>query len=1213
MKWVPITDYDDKINKEDEPRLLKQEEINYIINHLPLVPAADHYCADLNRKNIMEFLSEQLRNVKICPSAIDDLAKMVVESHNKALITPNTPIGITAAEAFGAVFTQMTLNSVAPWEQILIQDINGKVLLTKIGDWIDDLINNNVSKVQHFPENRTQYLELENPYFIATPDKNGIISWDKITAITKHLPVGDMVKITTQTEKTVTATQSKSLLKWNGQELIQIEGSNIKVGDYVPILANIPAPPKVFDTLDNVVLTKNLGEKFSNYIFNHIGGEEIFEKWFNNGILAPEILFANDDFLEGLLRCEDFQTATGHLAECRDYIERRLKRKSITVNDIMLDLVINVEMVPATEYVYDLTIPTTTNFSLWNGLGVADTFHTSGAAKSAYFGIAAAQNIIYARKNLKLEGCTIYFTDKTLTVEDVYNTQQYIVGSVFTDFVLSYDIDVPENFEKFWWHDTFPVVYGKKIPDSKVIMRLYLNIPEMYKHRVSIGKLASVFERENNVSIIAVHGSITDGIIDLFPITEMVNSAFEDQAFSFLKEDNHIIQTYAQKTYLEEIVNPELKTLRVKGIEKIKEVIPIIRPVWSIVILERKVEANDPFVKKISMKSNEKIFDKKDINKFWLLFLNKSTSKSTGINVFHLSNLCKLAGIETVGTNDEHSYMMVYMGNLKDSYYLDNNEIIYKIGDNYYHQVKIDDIISIGEKSYRKINYEVKKTKNGQWIINVSKDSKSIQLPDNSIVKHDNEYYLLFDTYINDSDDNEANIYVKLFSESPKLKINNMNPSKYVERMITKARNNYNNDLNIETQERKKEADKKYVEIYNLYKDNYDEEQVRLFAEQQKSFILNKKLETEKPKILSASEFVYAETVGSNLIGLMTIPGIDKTKISCNNMYTINSVLGIEVTRNFIIKSLNSTIANSSLYVHPAHLLFIAEFITNRGVPFGATYTGISRQPGGHLSLATLQKAGEVFISNALFSRKEDIRNVSASIVVGSRMTIGSGAFKIQQKIKVNGEDVVLVNDDVFDAFSKDDNYKNIVSAEDVENYFNYDSTNEPPIVEANFDLTSGYDDKNTDSNVIYNEIYDDQNKPSGTVNSLLNAKSSSVRAISIRKKQEIDNIYQPNDISSTGLITTLPSDIILKYNIGNENIPQIISDKITQFVIENIVEEQENMPTETKVVDLEPDLDLPILPDDLISQINENVSIPKDENLVNVNELISYLSKLEK
>src|SRR5690606_27173572 len=113
MKWVPITEYDEQINKDDEPRLLKPEEIKYIINHLPLVPAADKYCSKLNRDNIMESLTEQLRTIKICPSAIDDLAKWVVDVHNKSLITPNTPIGITAAEAFGAVFTQMTLNSVA--------------------------------------------------------------------------------------------------------------------------------------------------------------------------------------------------------------------------------------------------------------------------------------------------------------------------------------------------------------------------------------------------------------------------------------------------------------------------------------------------------------------------------------------------------------------------------------------------------------------------------------------------------------------------------------------------------------------------------------------------------------------------------------------------------------------------------------------------------------------------------------------------------------------------------------------------------------------------------------------------------------------------------------------------------------------------------------------------------------------------------------------
>lgn len=166
------------------------------------------------------------------------------------MVVPGTPVGITAAEAVGATTTQMTLNSVAPWERILIQDKFGDGHLVKIGEWIDQLIAYDPTRVKHIPENRTQYVELPHPVTIATPDKNGGVTWDTITAVTKHLPVGDMVKVTTRSGREVTATQSKSLLVWDGMELVQRDGASVKVGDLVPILCEIPDPPIVLKEID---------------------------------------------------------------------------------------------------------------------------------------------------------------------------------------------------------------------------------------------------------------------------------------------------------------------------------------------------------------------------------------------------------------------------------------------------------------------------------------------------------------------------------------------------------------------------------------------------------------------------------------------------------------------------------------------------------------------------------------------------------------------------------------------------------------------------------------------------------------------------------------------------------------------------------------------------------------------------------------------------
>jgi DNA-directed RNA polymerase beta' subunit len=159
---------------------------------------------------------------------------------------------------------------------------------------------------------------------------------------------------------------------------------------------------------------------------------------------------------------------------------------------------------------------------------------------------------------------------------------------------------------------------------------------------------------------------------------------------------------------------------------------------------------------------------------------------------------------------------------------------------------------------------------------------------------------------------------------------------------------------------------------------------------------------------VKSSEFVIALTEGENLSGLLSLPQIDKTRTTCNNMFVVSEIFGIEAARNLIIKELTEVTEKS--YINPANIMFIAEFITSRGEPNGATYTGISRQPGGHLSLATLERAGNVFTQSALFGSKEDIRNVSASVSVGARMAIGDGMFDIG--LDVDGK--TYINNDIF-------------------------------------------------------------------------------------------------------------------------------------------------------------------------------------------------------
>ena len=115
---------------------------------------------------------------------------------------------------------------------------------------IDRLLEQDVKNITHIEENRTEYLPLPNGYMIPSTNEDGNMNWYKIEAVTRHLPVGKLVKVVTQSGRSVMATQSKSFLVWNGTKFEGVLGADVKVGDIMPTTSVLRKPvneQKYFD------------------------------------------------------------------------------------------------------------------------------------------------------------------------------------------------------------------------------------------------------------------------------------------------------------------------------------------------------------------------------------------------------------------------------------------------------------------------------------------------------------------------------------------------------------------------------------------------------------------------------------------------------------------------------------------------------------------------------------------------------------------------------------------------------------------------------------------------------------------------------------------------------------------------------------------------------------------------------------------------------
>ena len=139
------------------------------------------------------------------------------------------------------------------WETPIIIIENGKPLYTQIGKWIDEKLDNSKENVKHYTERQMELLDMEEgTIFIPTTDENGNITWGDITAITRHDPGTALYEIKTCGGKKVIVTESKSLLIWNAEtkKFKEMPTPEIKVGDFVPVTAELCNPPIILDSID---------------------------------------------------------------------------------------------------------------------------------------------------------------------------------------------------------------------------------------------------------------------------------------------------------------------------------------------------------------------------------------------------------------------------------------------------------------------------------------------------------------------------------------------------------------------------------------------------------------------------------------------------------------------------------------------------------------------------------------------------------------------------------------------------------------------------------------------------------------------------------------------------------------------------------------------------------------------------------------------------
>jgi hypothetical protein len=577
-----------------------------------------------------------------------------------------------------------------------------------------------------------------------------------------------------------------------------------------------------------------------------------------------------------------------------------------------------------------------------------NSFHSSGQSKSGAGGINEFEEVFYAKKTRKIEYCTLHYANKTLSYEEVLDTKKDVEGCMFTQFVQDYlyikqsdkyvkkyDIEMYESLPKKWWHNDYYItkVIKSKIPKPQdYVLRIYLNIKEMYKYKVSMQDLVDAFQREHDTPISLIYGSIQDAFIDVYACADFVANKKDVMVLEAVKCGDHV-NDMATSSFYQTIVMPGLSTLRIKGISGITNLTPIKIPVISVILDDDTIA----YLLYITLNKNVKTL-------FNLLSVNVIDEQDDYV-------------LLTMPKYENISYFFTGNFNLSKGDFLMLNPLQY-----------IDLMIKIDKENNPK-NKQINLIKTFSLIKNLTIERVHIVNLSHKKMKRNGI---------------ELSMIKNLF-KAANITIINQNLENYNPVLLVKIE-----QIDMDYQLTPRNLINKLIKI--------DEKS------------------NERTDILKYSELVYAEVLGSNLKGLLSLPFLDKTRLKSNNMHVVASIFGIRASRKLFIDEVFDSM--SAFGVSPSHILLVADLFFSRGVPTGAMFNSVNKQLGP-VDKATVSKAVEIFKASSLHGVNHDISGVSTHIAFGVAPKIGTGYFDIAY----HGEKKVSINNEMYTAFKNERAY----------------------------------------------------------------------------------------------------------------------------------------------------------------------------------------------
>ena len=142
-------------------------------------------------------------------------------------------------------------------------------------------------------------------------------------------------------------------------------------------------------------------------------------------------------------------------------------------------------------------------------------------------------------------------------------------------------------------------------------------------------------------------------------------------------------------------------------------------------------------------------------------------------------------------------------------------------------------------------------------------------------------------------------------------------------------------------------------------------------------------------------EIWVLDTIGTNLLGLLSLDNIDVNNTFTNDIQEVYRILGVEAARQIIYNELAEVIEFDGTYINYHNFSLLCDRMTFTSKLISITRFGVNSDNIGPIAKASFEETPEMFLNAARYAEMDNMRGISANVMCGQEGYFGTSCFQV--------------------------------------------------------------------------------------------------------------------------------------------------------------------------------------------------------------------------